>query len=604
MRKMLLSVFLVIVCLFSANAKIVLSENFDLFTAGSDVAPDMSNPLMDVTGLTQTDGWAAMYVCQAGGSVYFPVGSALITPAVDVSANGGNYVVTFKAKSDSSPGMVLVTDAYMYSYGFSELTPEWQEYSITLTGGSQATQVAFQAMYSDFYIDDLVISDGGIEIPVAKASTNFTRESFTANWEAAQGATSYLLDVFTLVYNTETTVFEPVYLLKEKEVTGTSYVVTEGEYDVPYYYEVAGKAGNSVSKKSNRITVSPLPEEVAAPVANNASLVTSDSFLASWGASDIATKYYLHIVKEHKAVSNETYTFVNTDYSEFTEGTLDEPRKELEYLFDGDWSATVPVMANGCIGINNEDISFFGQGAIMSPLVQLGSVDKQIEVNFKAIARMGMTKGLVQLMCFNQTGYLSSTVKKEIELSEDTWGEYSVVFENIAGVAVAVVITSEEAGRMFIDDLNATVSLNAGDVLELPVRTYDVADLSCTATNFGICDNDRICYYVNASWAVRQQEGVVRQIPEVVSEPSNIVWVDELLSGIDFVEECIKSRVVVNGNTINVTNPAMANIAILSVDGKLVHMKKNASLQNAIVVNALGVYVVAVGNELHKVIVK
>lgn len=603
MRKVLLLIALVTSCLFSANAKVVLSENFDLFTAGSDGAPD-GNYLMDLTGLTQTEGWSAMYVCQAGGSVYFPVGSYLYAPAVDVSANGGSYVVTFKAKSYSSPGMVIVSDAYMYSYGYCELTSEWQEYSITLTGGSQATQVVFQAMYSDFYIDDLVISDGGVDVPVATASSNFTSESFTANWEPAQGATSYLLDVFTYEYNTETTVFEPVYLLKDKEVTGTSYVVTEGEYDVPYYYEVAAKDGNSVSKKSNRITVSPLPEEVAAPVANNASNVTADSFLASWGNSDIATKYYLHIVKEHKAKSNEAYTFVDTDYSEFTEGTLDEPRKELEYLFDGDWSATVPVMANGCIGINNEDISFFGQGAIMSPIVQLGSVDKQIEVNFKAIARMGMTKGLVQLMCFDEAGNLSSTVEKEIALSEENWGEYNVVFENVSGVHASVVLTSTEAGRMFIDDLNATVSLNTGDVLELPVRTYDVADLSCTVSDLGRYDEDRICYYVTASWAVRQQEGVVRQIPEVVSGPSNIVWVDELLTGIDSVAEGLESSVVVSGNTINVANPVKANVVVLSVDGKVVYADNGESAQHSVEVNAPGVYIVAVGKELHKVIVK
>lgn len=599
MKKLLLLCTLGASCMFSANAKTVLTENFDFFAAGTDSAPDM-NYMLDVTGFTQTDGWSAMYVCQAGGSVYFPAGSNLITPMVDVSANGGNYVVTFKAKSDSYPAMVIVSDQYMSSMGYCEITPEWQEYSITLTGGSQATQVAFQALYSDFYLDDLVVSDTGVDIPVATASSNFTRESFTANWEPASGAKTYLLDVYTYVYNHETTVFEPVYILKDKEVEGTSYVVTEGEFDVPYYYEVAGKDGNNVSKKSNRVTVTPLAHEVAAPVANEATNVGPDSFLASWEASDIATKYYLHVAKYHKAAADEVYTFADADFSEFTEGTLDAPRKEMEYRFEGDWMANVPVMANGCIGINNEDMSLFGQGAIASPLVALGNGNKIITVNFKAIARMGMKKALVQLMSYEADGLIVATENKAFDLSEAEWTDVNCTFTDVDGATAAIIITSPEAGRMFVDDLKATITLNAGDELVLPVRTYDVADLSHEAAGFAREGDDRVCYYVTASWAVRQQEGVVRQIPEVKSQPSNAVWVDELITGVETVEGEKQSSVAVVGKTINVTNPANAKVAVLAMDGKVV----SAANATAVTVDAPGVYIVAVGNEIHKVVVK
>ena len=68
MKKFLLFIALSASCLFQANAGVVLSENFDLFTAGSDTAPD-SNYMEDVTGYTQTPGWNAQYICQAGGSV-------------------------------------------------------------------------------------------------------------------------------------------------------------------------------------------------------------------------------------------------------------------------------------------------------------------------------------------------------------------------------------------------------------------------------------------------------------------------------------------------------------------------------------------------------
>ena len=536
MKKFLLLLTFCATCLSQANAGVVLTENFNLFTAGTDTAPD-ANPMEGyIDSYTQTPGWNAMSVQQAGGSAYFPVSSALYSPIIDLSANGGSYVVTFKAKSNSVPGMILVCDPYFAYYDFRELTSEWQEYSITLNGGNQASQVVFTAMYSDFYLDDVVISDGGVGVPVAIASTNFTRESFTANWEPVSGADSYLLDVFTLEYNYDTTTFDPVYLLQDKEVSGSSYVVTEGEFDVPYYYVVAAKSGNSISQKSNTITVTPGQNEISAPVANDASNVTSGAFTASWSESNIATKYYLHLSKLHTANSNEVYTATNFDFSEYTDGTLDAPKKSLEYLFEGDWAAKNFMAANGCIGFNNEDISFFGQGSITSPLIQLSNGTQQISVSFEGIARMGLQNAVIQLVTWDEDANPLAITDRDITVSESEWQSYSVTYTDVDAAMVSFIITSTEEGRMFIDNLNVSINLNTNESIALPIRTYDVADLSKGVTDLGLAEEDRVYYYVTGSWAVRQQEGVVRQIPEVISSASNIIWVDEIVSSIENLE--------------------------------------------------------------------
>ena len=168
MKRFLLSILAATFCAFSVDAKVVLTEDFSAFSAGSDTAPDMSNMMSDFTGLTQTPGWSGMYVCQAGGSAYLPAGGNLITPALDLSAGGGSFVVTFKAKSDSYPAIVLMSDMYMSAMGYVEITSEWKEYSITLNNGSPGYQIAIQALYSDFYIDDIVVDDMGVDIPVAR----------------------------------------------------------------------------------------------------------------------------------------------------------------------------------------------------------------------------------------------------------------------------------------------------------------------------------------------------------------------------------------------------------------------------------------------------
>ncbi len=53
-----------------------------------------------------------------------------------------------------------------------------------------------------------------------------------------------------------------------------------------------------------------------------------------------------------------------------------------------------------------------------------------------------------------------------------------------------------------------------------------------------------------------------------------------------------------------ISNPLNAKIAVLSVDGRMVYMSDNSTSQNSVEVNAPGVYIVAVGKELHKVMVK
>ena len=602
MKKFLLTFILAVSALFTADAKVVLTEDFSLFTNGSDTAPDYNNMMTDLTGLTQTAGWSGMNVCQAGGSAYLPAGAYLATPALDLSANNGSFVVTFKAKSDSYPAMVIMSDMYMASMGYVEITNEWKEYSITLNNGAPNYMIAIQALYSDFYIDDIVVDDNGVDIPFALPSSNFTKNSFTANWMAVNGATSYLLDVYTYNYNYETTTFDPVFLLKDKEVTGTSYVVTEGEFDVPYYYNVAAKGGSSISDKSQRVTVFPSSDEVSAPVAYDAENIGEDKFTASWSASDIATKYYLQVVKIHTADHSEDYVIADYDFSEFTEGTLESPHKEMEYLFEGDWSASMALMADGAIGINNEDINFFGAGILTSPVIALNGADRKFNVSLKAVARDGMKRGTLQLCTIDKEYNVTICNSKEIALTEE-WAEYSFELNGTAGVASTLVITSDEAGRMFIDDLKVSVKMNKGEVLPVPVRTYASRELSHDVSELGAASDDRICYNVTASWAVRQQEGVVIQIPEVRSAASNVVYVN-MPTSIGSVEAVASAKVSVKGNTIMVSNPACENIAIYTASGKQVVYATDAPAGAQFVMPVSGVYVVTVGAEEFKVSVQ
>ena len=70
-------------------------------------------------------------------------------------------------------------------------------------------------------------------------------------------------------------------------------------------------------------------------------------------------------------------------------------------------------------------------------------------------------------------------------------------------------------------------------------------------------------------------------------------------NAIDTVSSEMLSSVFVADYTIHISNPTNAKVAVLSLDGKIVSVDNTTT-----VVTTPGIYIVAVGSEIHKVIVK
>ena len=87
----------------------VISEDFNKMTSGADGAPDLNTVITGTDDTiyhdyVQTYGWAGINIYQAGGSCYLADSqtSLLMTPALDLSANGGDFTlcVTFRAETE------------------------------------------------------------------------------------------------------------------------------------------------------------------------------------------------------------------------------------------------------------------------------------------------------------------------------------------------------------------------------------------------------------------------------------------------------------------------------------------------------------------------
>lgn len=127
--------------------------------------------------------------------------------------------------------------------------------------------------------------------PTASAATAITASSFTANWAATAGATSYRLDV-----STDVNFSSFVTNYNNATVGGTSASVTGLSPGTTYYYRVrAVNSASVVSANSSSISALTIP---ASPVTSAATSITANSFTANWAAATGAVDYRLDVATD------------------------------------------------------------------------------------------------------------------------------------------------------------------------------------------------------------------------------------------------------------------------------------------------------------------
>jgi hypothetical protein len=122
--------------------------------------------------------------------------------------------------------------------------------------------------------------------PVATDASDLTNDGFTANWNPSSGANDYELDVAT--DNAFNNIVESL-----KNLAPSSEAIDGLEDNTEYFYRVrATLNGTNPSANSNTINVITSPD---APVATNATNISSSGFTANWDAVDGITNYVLYI---------------------------------------------------------------------------------------------------------------------------------------------------------------------------------------------------------------------------------------------------------------------------------------------------------------------
>ncbi len=89
--------------------------------------------------------------------------------------------------------------------------------------------------------------------PVAAAATNISSSGFTANWDAVDALTDYVLYVSLDNIPADPPTYIPGY--NGLPINGTSHTLTGLESGTIYYYAVRAKADARVSEMSNSVEI-------------------------------------------------------------------------------------------------------------------------------------------------------------------------------------------------------------------------------------------------------------------------------------------------------------------------------------------------------------
>lgn len=594
-----------------ADVTVLLDEKFDAFTEGTVDAPattDISTPSYSGKLATTLSGWKGSKVYEAGGSLMIGDGGNIETARLSGYSYGKTIKITMDVKSRASyGGIVTVSMGSSYSsyINHQEELSDDQWHTITIysasASGTYGLKISPLLILEGMLIDNLKVemSDKFVAPPTAKQPEIATATSFTATWDRISGVTSYLLDVYTKAEGTG----EKTYLLKDEEVTTTSKRVEGLEEGKTYYYTVRAKKGDNISDYSNEIEVVEVITSVDAPRGLAATNITANGFTANWEAVAKAAKYEVMLFKAETMAEATEKKILDEDFSKVTVGSLTsiEYGKTQEYL---DAYTTVPgwygvahCFAAGYMGI----YPYSGAGTITTPALDL-SANKgagKLTINMAEGSFGTYYEGAVVTISLYNGNEETAAETQTVTLEKD-FKEYTVEFTK--GTAESYIeISYSGSNKLFIDYMNVTTTLNAGDKYTSLVETREVEGNN-TSADFSVAFDENTTYSYQVIAYVRTVvNGEIDLLGSAASEPVEVKYVPTGVNGITNNGEGTSLRVTDGGVVVVLDSPAAINV--YGMGGQMMKSVHGVKGANSISL-APGVAIVKAGNKSYKVVIR
>lgn len=208
------------------NVNVLVDEDFSLMTAGTNDTPD-TTPLVEISdemdwkidpALTHNQQWYGANCFQAGGAVALitkdNMNGQIITPFNNYA---GMLTIRVKVKAIGQPAWVFIEPGRgglnmqpidgLPQYKRQMIgTDDWTEMVMEVENRSADIDGAVEVFtQGSVLIDQITVttSKDYLSYPPIMPTTNMTGTQFTANWQAVQGAESYLFSLFKKNFTTE-----------------------------------------------------------------------------------------------------------------------------------------------------------------------------------------------------------------------------------------------------------------------------------------------------------------------------------------------------------------------------------------------------------------
>lgn len=619
--------------------KVVFEEDFSLVPAiekyyGGIFLNDDTNCLHPE--FFHTPGWKGLNIGygKEAGEVYFSMSDDvyLQTPPLELSADGGKVTITFEYKRGSWDNQLTTIDNVYVQLrdrkngmdtGITgiynnpiKINTEWQEYSITLEGGTSDCSIRFWPGSYMGFLRNVKVKQVRPEIdaPVADAFSDFKGDSFTANWRSVAGADHYLLNVFTLDKD------QRIYAIQDKEVADTHYTVTGLDSSKIYHYTVKAVGGSLTSGESNIIRCFGIPQPEILDFTN----VGKEGFDISWKPALNAELYQLECYLEHTASSAGKYYLIDEDFlnTPGQEATPDNPvtggANGLwldDYCNRSNWYVKQPGFAADCITLNNILASMGMYGEIDGPTMDLSADGGKVTVEMRVRVLESGGPGSLGIYMLNSVPKVNEFTSDKIVDKIELWDEDSK-YEGIStswqnrtftlkggNEESYIAIQAYGYGALVqIDRLAVYQELQKGDKVRVPYRSIVTQDNENKINTNGEAfnaDNDLFVCLVRGANTSGSTDGNV--IYSEWSAPKSVV-LPTTESSVGLAEAEAGIKVSVNNSCLNITNPTGEKVSIWNVGGVLILESESEFISQTGL--TAGIYLVESKGKSVKVIVR
>ena len=655
----------------------LLEEDFSLLATGSEEAPDLTAVLeIDPsdskfqypwnnmnTAYTHGEGrWGCHTAYPAGGCLYWnldrvnPQGN-LTLPISDLTANNGLFVLEFRARlqNEQDPSMptgIIVECAETHNWApmwdnvddafvTDQLTTEWRTFRLVFQGGGPSTivNIVGQGINGGIFLDDvkLYTLKSHVAPPVLKRHSDFEEDHFNENWEAVEGADSYIVNVWSLDAegNKE-------YAAENVAVAApaTTLLVENTYPDKTYYFDV-------VAKKGEYTSVVPLCKDIfdiAVPTLRKAVAVGDDGITFEGGVEEQEAAYGFSYMATAKRTAEEDGPFVITR-EDFTgwrthllEGDDTEYTKEnpfLDGVVPGPFYPT-DIKQQGWYGKNYMTYKdylmlapFYYTASGMaseqccwaSPQFDLSKDGGKVTVDLKLAADLWeyyddagnaysrYADCAVALFNWNdEKGDYDQVDAVYITDLKFDWQNKQVVLNGASARSSIAIFGLNSYNDMFVDDIVITQNYKKGESFQDPFyyRTWQLAEdpevVDKTTFRYTVPDYASGTEVYQRAFAGRARFDSQGQYIGYAAS----LWTDydkvgstDKYTGIGLVENDLASKVRVAAGTIYISNPEGQEVVVATVDGRCVRLGNAAELSYT--PGASGIYMVKVGNSSIKI---